>query len=170
MKWGNVTVSRKEENGDQVTLYGQIDLADQDFKKTEKLTWVLANDEVNVEIDIVELDHLISKAKLEENETVQNFVNRNSKVVYTAIGEGALRNLQKGQTIQLERRGYFYVDHAMIGERKLTLHLIPDGSSKDMSKVKGHLDKAEMAKGKGQGKAAANKTEAKKAGGAEANA
>ena len=69
-----------------------------------------ADEATTVEVTLVEFDHLINKKKLEENEKVMDFVNTNSKIEYTAIAEGHLRNLQKGDIIQLERRGYFYVD------------------------------------------------------------
>jgi glutamyl-tRNA synthetase len=50
-------------------------------------------------MDVFEFDHLITKRKLEENEELKNFVNRNSKVQYTLVGEGVMKNLQKGTVI-----------------------------------------------------------------------
>lgn len=110
MKWGNVTVTKKEEKNGIITLYGNVNVEDKDFKGTKKLTWVANDPDTTIEITLVELDHLITKKKIEENDDVKQLVNNNSKIEYTAIGEGAMRNLQKGQYIQIERRGYFYVD------------------------------------------------------------
>lgn len=164
MKWGNVTITKKEQEGESINLYGKIDLADKDFKKTKKITWVTNDKDTTVEFTLVELDHIITKKKIDEKESVQDCVNHNSKIEYTAIGEGSLRNLQKGHFIQLERRGFFYVDEVAFADRKLRLNFIPDGKTKSMSAISHKLDAKESAKGKGQGEAHANKAEAKKAG------
>lgn len=70
MKWGNATVTKKEVQGDQITLTVNLNLEDQDFKKTKKLTWLAVDPASNFEITLVELDHLITKKKVEENEKV----------------------------------------------------------------------------------------------------
>lgn len=50
------------------------------------------------------------------------------------MGEPGLRNLQKGQIIQLERRGFFRVDKVFMSAAKpLTLITVPDGKQKSMS-------------------------------------
>jgi glutamyl-tRNA synthetase len=111
MKWGNITITKKESShDDNLVLYGTIDESDKDFKKTKKITWVCADPDTTVEITLVELDHLITKRKIEENDDVKQLVNHNSRIEYTAIAEGSLRNIQRGVSIQLERRGYFFID------------------------------------------------------------
>lgn len=164
MKWGNVTITKKEQDGDNIALYGKIDINDKDFKKTKKITWVAADADTTVEVQLVEFDHIITKKKIEEKDDVKDLVNKNSRIEYTAIAEGSLRNVQKGTVIQLERRGYFYVDQIALGEHKIRLHFIPDGKTKTMSAISHKIDAKEAAKGKGQGEAFANKSEAKKAG------
>lgn len=62
-----------------------------------------------------------------------------------------MRNLKVGEIIQIERRGFFYVDKASLGLQRLTLNFIPDGKSKAMSKITHKLDAADTAKGKGEG-------------------
>lgn len=99
MKWGNVTITKKETNGDQIALFGKVDPSDKDFKKTKKITWVTVDDDTTVEVTLVEYDHLITKKKLEENDSVKDLVNRDSKIQYTAIAEGSLRNIHKGEII-----------------------------------------------------------------------
>jgi hypothetical protein len=42
---------------------------------------------------LVEFDHLITKKKAEEDESVKDIVNHKSKIAYTAIAEGSLRNV-----------------------------------------------------------------------------
>jgi glutamyl-tRNA synthetase len=80
-------------------LWGRLDLNDKNFKDTKKLHWVVADDSVNTEVVLVELDHIITKKKLEENDKLEDFVNKYSKIEYTAIAEGSIRNLQKGDII-----------------------------------------------------------------------
>jgi len=50
-------------------------------------------------LKLVEFDHLITKKKLEEEDDVKDFVNAKSKVEYGAVGEGAMRTLQKGDIV-----------------------------------------------------------------------
>ena len=69
-----------------------------------------------------------------------------------------MKNLKQGDYIQLERRGFFYVDKLPEGDKKMTLHFVPDGRSSNMSKIKSKLDQKEVAGGK-----AANNTDKKKA-------
>lgn len=95
-------------------------------------------------------------------------MNTNSKVQYTALAEGCIRNLQKGDIIQLERRGYFFVDQIAFGEKKLTLNFIPDGKMKSMSVVQNTFDAGNLSKGKEESKGP-NKAEIKKAAGATNN-
>jgi len=111
MKWGNVTITKKDTSIDgNPVLYGAIDESDKDFKKTKKITWICADPETTVEVTLTEFDHLITKKKIEENDDVKQLVNHNSKIEYTAIAEGSLRSIQRGTSIQLERRGYFFID------------------------------------------------------------
>lgn len=152
MKWGNVTITKieKSESG-EISLIGKVDKDDKDYKKTKKLTWIADNADTLVEVTLVELDHLITKKKIEETDEVADFVNKNSKIEYTAIAEGSMRNLQRGDTIQLERRGYFFVDKIAIGDKKMKLNFIPDGKSSRMSAISHVLDAKTTAKGEGAG-------------------
>lgn len=97
--YGKVEVVKKSDENGVVTLYGKLDPADKDFKKVKVLTWVTADDDTTVEISLVEFGHLISKQKVEENDDVRNLVNTNSRVEYTAIAEGCMRNLKHGQIL-----------------------------------------------------------------------
>ena len=134
--WGNCVISKKDidDNG-YITLCGDINPEDKDFKKTKKLTWVAYDPNTNFEITLVEYDHLITKKKVEEDESVKDIVNVKSKIAYTAIAEGCLRSVQQGTMLQLERRGYFYVDKLELANHKMTLNFIPDGKQKTMSKI-----------------------------------
>jgi len=97
MKWGNCTISKKDVDANgKITLEGTVDPEDKDFKKTKKITWITVDANTNFEVTLVELDHLITKKKVEENDKVQDIVNKNSRIAYTAIAEGNMRSLQHG--------------------------------------------------------------------------
>jgi hypothetical protein len=73
-------------------------------------------------------------------------------------------------SIQLERRGYFFVDRAAsLSDRSIKLNFIPDGKSKNMSAISHKLDAKEIAGGKGKADGA-NRAEAKKLAGEEVKA
>jgi glutamyl-tRNA synthetase len=100
IKWGN----------GQVHLFGTVDEADKDFKGTAKIHWVANEPSCTIKVKLVEFDHLITEPKIEEDTKVEDIVNHNSKIEYTAIAEGCLRRLQKGDIFQFERRGFYFVD------------------------------------------------------------
>ena len=65
MKWGNIKISKKNVGADgKILLEGALDLEDKDMKKTKKITWVTIDKNTNVEINLVELGHLIPNPKI----------------------------------------------------------------------------------------------------------
>ena len=168
MKWGNATVSKREEKDGVITLWADLCVEDKNFKGTKKITWIAVDSATNFEVTLVELDHLITKKKVEENEKVQDIVNYDSYIAYTAIAEGCMKNVQRGDIIQLERRGYFFVDKLELQAQKMTLNFIPDGKSKNMSKIESKLDQKQIAGGKADKAVDAAKDKKKQGGGDEA--
>ena len=71
MKWGNATITRREQVGDTFELFATVDESDKDFKKTQKLTWICNDPATTIEVKMVEFDHLINKAKVEENDDIE---------------------------------------------------------------------------------------------------
>jgi glutamyl-tRNA synthetase len=149
MKWGNATVTKKVVDGTNIQLWATVDENDKDFKKTKKVTWLCADPATTVEIKLIEFGHLIDKAKVEEDDDVEKLVNKNSKIEYSAIAEGCLRNLQKGTILQFERRGFYIIDKLGLVNQQLTCNFIPDGKAKAMSTITHAIDAAETQKGKG---------------------
>jgi glutamyl/glutaminyl-tRNA synthetase len=136
MRWGvmKITEVTKDSNG-VIQGISSAYVPNGDFKKkeTRKLCWVLKSNDA-VEVNLVEFDHLINKAKLEESDDWTKFLNKVSKVEAPAIGDSALRNLKVNQVIQLERRGFYRVDSAYVSaDKPLMLFMIPDGKKKAMS-------------------------------------
>lgn len=168
MKWGNAIVKEKSEVDGVVSIKAELCVEDTNYKGTKKLTWIADLPELQCKVNLMEYDHLITKKKIEDGDNVTDFTNHNSKLTTLAIGEGTMRNLKVGQHIQIERRGFFYVDKIACGLTNLTLNFVPDGKAKAMSTISHKIDAKEAAKGKGETGAAANKAEAKKQAAAEA--
>lgn len=78
---------------------------------------------------LFEFDHLITKAKLDEDEKFENYVNENSKSESEALCDPCLRTLTVGQVIQLERKGFYRCDQIYGGsvDKPCVLFFIPDG-------------------------------------------
>jgi len=65
MKWANINISKKSTGADgKIVLEGAVDLEDKDMKKTMKITWIAVDPNSNVEINLVNLDQLITKDKI----------------------------------------------------------------------------------------------------------
>lgn len=94
-------------------------------------------------VRLVEYDHLIKAKKIEEEMDFNDVLNENTKFVTEALAEPYVKNLQKGDVLQFERRGYFIVDKIIknqsanpvenVPETILELNFIPDGRSKTAS-------------------------------------
>lgn len=128
MELGNVKITSVEDGGKKVT--GTFLPEDKNFKKTTKLTW-LADMPDLVPLKAVTYSDLLTKDKLDEVDDFESHVNKNSVSSVMLSGDINLRALQKGDIIQLERRGYFICDSVYLRDdntaRPLTLIEIPDG-------------------------------------------
>ena len=118
-----------------IQLTGSVDEADQNFKKTKKLTWLCADKDTLCEVDAVSLDYLINKPKIEKDDDVSKLFNKNSYVSNMCYAEGCVRHLPKGTSFQFERRGYYIVDRIALVDKPLKVIFIPDGKVKGMSKI-----------------------------------
>ena len=47
-----------------------------------------------------------------------------------ALGDANMRKLQKGEVLQLERKGYFIIDQPYLKAKPMVLFAIPDGRQK----------------------------------------
>jgi glutamyl-tRNA synthetase len=148
-KWGNSLVTKIEKNNDTITaVYVQLTPEDLNFKKTKVAHWVPVHDKANVKVLLVEFDHLITAKKMEENVKIEDIVNKVSRYDTPAFAEIDILKVKKGEIVQLERRGYYYVDKEAEEGSPMTLHFIPDGKSKAVSVVSMKVDAKTMAKGK----------------------
>lgn len=138
MRWGVFQVTEVEEGGG--ALQAKF-VPDGDFKKAKrKLSW-LADVPENTPVTLYEFDNLVTKAKLEEEDNFEDFINPNTMATTSVVGDPGLKTLKEHDIIQLERRGFYRVDRPYgRGEGKpLELFMIPDGKAKPMSGLQGQL-------------------------------
>jgi len=129
MSWGNVILRKvtKDASGAVTGLEADLHLEGSVKTTKKKLTW-LADTPDLVDVELTDLDFLLNKDKIEESDDIEQILTQNSWFVDLAKGEAALRQLQKGQVIQVERRGYYICDSPYVraGE-PIKLLFVPDG-------------------------------------------
>lgn len=154
MNWGNVIVSKIHMTGDIVTRLEGTYNAGGDPKKTDKkLTWLdgAASQQADfVPVSFVELDTLVTVPKVEDGVDFESIVNPQTIYETPGLGEPAMRSVQKGDIIQISRRGFFIVDAlaAADGSSPMKLIFIPDGKMKAMSTLSTRVDRAKGFQGK----------------------
>lgn len=128
MDWGNAIITDiKKENGIVTQLVGLLH-PEGSVKTTKlKLTWLPDTDEL-INLSLVEFDYLLKKKKLEEGEDFLDNLNSCTRRELAALGDSNMRNLKRGDVIQLERKGYFRCDIPFVRSSKpMVLFAIPDG-------------------------------------------
>lgn len=85
-------------------------------KDTKKKVHWVADTGAESKVVLREYDHLISKAKLTEDDKFEDFINPQTIFDSTAVGEAPLKNVNKGEIIQLERIGFFICDQPAFPE------------------------------------------------------
>ncbi|PIA54692.1 hypothetical protein AQUCO_00900927v1 [Aquilegia coerulea] len=129
MDWGNAIIKeiRRDADGNVTELVGVLHLEGSVKSTRLKLTWLPDIHEL-VNLSLVEFDYLITKKKLEEGEDFIDVVNPCTKKETLALGDSNMRNLQRGEILQLERKGYFRCDVPFVKPSKpMVLVAIPDG-------------------------------------------
>jgi glutamyl-tRNA synthetase len=139
MRWGVIEITKVDLSSGQVE---GIEIPDGDFKACKrKLTWItdVPNNPIVV---LTEFDHLVTKEKLEDGDKFEDYVNPCTIATTKVIADPGLKSLQKHETIQLERRGYYRVDKEFSSNTDngtMVLYMIPDGKSKSMGGIVGQL-------------------------------
>jgi len=152
MKWANAKITSIEPSGDGLALKGILMEEDKDFKNTKKINWLPKCPHLS-EVDLAEYDHLINVKTIEENVDFMTVLNKNPRFATHTWADPNIKNLQKGDLVQFERRGYFIIDkiHKVDGDitkRKMEMAYIPDGKTKTMSNLGTKVDVGKIAKGK----------------------
>lgn len=129
MDWGNAIVRSKTTNaaGEITAIAMELHL-DGDFRKTKKkITWLSQSTAAHplTPVILLDYDYLITKKKLEENDTVADFVTPVTEFRQAALADANVSDLKKGEIMQFERKGYFAYDGIVDGN--LEFIKIPDG-------------------------------------------
>jgi glutamyl-tRNA synthetase len=137
MDWGNAYIRNKHISGDAVTGL-EIELhLEGDFKKTsKKVHWLAESASAPlVPAVLLDYDYLITKKKIEEEDDWEDFINKTTEYRQDAVADANVKDLKRGDIVQLERKGYYIVDKAWgepsdladgVAER-VELVSIPDG-------------------------------------------
>jgi len=144
--WGNIIVRSINKNEDgSLSLIGETNLQGDPKLPKKKIMWIACSTSIStVNVDdsipviIRELDYLITKKKLEEGDEIKDFINPDSLRDTEALGESSLRVLNKGDKLQLMRRGYFICDRSFTQGKPMILIMIPDGKARQHSALASH--------------------------------
>ncbi|KAI3633689.1 hypothetical protein MIR68_008636 [Amoeboaphelidium protococcarum] len=132
MDWGNViirSIQKSPSSSDVISsMKVTLNLAG-DFKKTKKINWLSAESQ-HSKVRVREFDYLITKKKLEEEDDFAQFLNPVTEKDTALIADEDLKNVKKGQFVQLERRGYYVCDVPYSGDGStVELISVPDGKA-----------------------------------------
>nr|XP_006115631.1 bifunctional glutamate/proline--tRNA ligase isoform X2 [Pelodiscus sinensis] len=142
INWGNVIITKIHRNSSKkiVSIDAKLNMENKDYKKTTKITWLAETaHEPLIPTVCVNYNHLITKPVLGKDEDFKQYVNRNSKQEELMLGDPCLKELKKGDIVQLQRRGFFICDQPYepfspysCKESPCILIYIPDGHTKEM--------------------------------------
>ncbi|XP_072018982.1 bifunctional glutamate/proline--tRNA ligase-like [Amphiura filiformis] len=113
VNWGNLIIQKinKDGSGKITSMEAKLNLENQDFKKTTKLTWLAETEQAPfIPAVMVHYGYIISKAVLGKDEDFKAHVNKKSREDTLVIGDPELATLKKGDIIQLQRKGFFICD------------------------------------------------------------
>lgn len=132
MDWGNVYVRQKKTNAQGVVESLELEANfDGDFKKTKKkVTWLSTDAHTSRKLTPVRLfdfDYLITKMKLEEGDNFEDCLTPQTIFQTDALADFNVTELNKGDTIQFERKGYYILDDAQGDDGRRNFFHIPDG-------------------------------------------
>ena len=137
MNWGNAIVrsitksSEPSKDGTPLITGLEMDLhLSGDFKKTKKkITWLSTSAQENlVPLEYISFDYLITKDKLEKEDTLEDFLTPVTEWRTRAVADVNVSELKAGQIVQLDRKGYFRIDRGVAdGRGRVVVFNIPTG-------------------------------------------
>lgn len=139
MDWGNAIVESIEMADPSIVASITVKLNLQgDFKKTTlKATWLSPDPSTLVPLSLHDYDYLITKKKLEEEDSLDDCLTPVTEFVTPAIGDANLaKDVKVGDIIQIERKGFFIVDQVpeeLSQANPIRLIAIPDGRAKSIA-------------------------------------
>ncbi len=158
MDWGNAIIRSvtKSPSGDITDIALDLHLAG-DFKATEKkITWLAKPSAPHplVPVTLLDYDYLITKPKLEEEDSIEDVANKNTEFAVHALADANVLKLNKGDIIQFERKGYYILDNVIEsnvqGEKAMEFIHIPDGRASGLALKAPAAEASKKGKGKVQ--------------------
>lgn len=145
MDWGNAFV-RKIVGSPVESIELELNL-EGDFKKTKKkVTWLAspsASPAALTPVCLLDYDYLITKKKLEEDDSVENFLTPVTEFAIDGVADINVKTLKKGDIIQFERKGYYIIDKPVgidsellpgaAGNARVEAIFIPDGRAQSIA-------------------------------------
>ncbi|CDW61250.1 Bifunctional aminoacyl-tRNA synthetase-like prote in [Trichuris trichiura] len=142
VNWGNIVITdvTRSVDGNVTSVKARLNLENTNYKNTLKFTWLAeAEDAEMVPVVASRFDNVISKAQLGKNEDFKDYVCYDSRHNFEMLGEAAMRNIQKGDIVQLQRKGFFICDQPYCEKDPYTgrpfplvLFDVPDGHEKEL--------------------------------------
>jgi hypothetical protein len=135
MNWGNVIVRKITHSINPLHLNTvtalELELHLQgDVKKTsKKVTWLSADQEL-IPIELVDFDYLITKDKLEADDTLEDFLSKETETRTVALADCNVADLKVDDIVQFDRKGFFRIDRAFKHGEAVVAFQIPTGKSK----------------------------------------
>jgi glutamyl-tRNA synthetase len=139
MNWGNAIVRKishsinplAKPSGLKTVTSLELELHLQgNVKDTKKkVTW-LSTDQNLIPVELVDFDYLITKDKLEEDDRLEDFLNKDTKTITKAVADCNVAELKVDDIIQFDRKGYFRIDKAFAHGEPVVAFNIPTGKSK----------------------------------------
>ncbi|KAE9409788.1 glutamate-tRNA ligase [Gymnopus androsaceus JB14] len=141
MDWGNAIVRSKSVDSSGNVTSIEMDLHLQgDFKKTKKkITWLAqpSSEHPLIPVTLLDYDYLITKKKLEENDSIKDFITPVTEFKELALADANVKDLKKGDYLQFERKGYFIFDGENKEDGRLEFIRIPDGKAANLASKAG---------------------------------
>jgi len=119
--WGNVKIVKINKAGDKISSVDvELNLENKDFKKTLKLTWLADSPKSApfTPVKCLHFDHIIAKPILDKEEDFKAYCQHKTEFSFDVLGDTGMRQLKKGDIIQVTRRGYYICDKPFVGGDK----------------------------------------------------
>jgi len=138
MNWGNAIVRKKHHSLNPLELLSaeadktvtglELELHLQgDVKKTsKKVTWLSTAQEL-VPLTLYDFDYLIGKDKLEEDDKLEDVLNKDTETKIEALADCNVAELKEDAIVQFDRKGYFRIDRALKHGEPVVAFQIPTG-------------------------------------------
>lgn len=129
MNWGNAFVRRITQDGSMVTGIDFELHLEGDVKKTKKITWLADVSSNMISVDLITFDYLITKDKLEKEDTLEDFLAPKTESRVRAFADCNMVDLPKNSVVQFERKGYFKLDRQYRQGERMVFFDVPSGKS-----------------------------------------